>query len=102
MSILVVRNVFRPKFGQAKPALAAWTEGEVIMKRLGMTRPTRLLTDVFGPAYTVVLEHTSASLEEFEADGRQIMGTAEWGQWYHEKFVPQVDSSYREVLTIVE
>jgi hypothetical protein len=100
--MLVVRNVFRLKFGQAKPALAAWKEGQALMKRLGQTAPGRLLTDVTGPSYTVVLEHTYDSLQAFEAEGRKIMGDAEWGKWYHEKFVPHVESGYREVLTIVE
>jgi hypothetical protein len=100
--MLVVRNVFQLKYGQAKPALAAWKEGHELMKRAGMTRPTRLLTDVTGPSYTLILENTFESLQEFEAEGRQLMGNPEWSKWYHEKFVPQIHSGHREVLTIVE
>jgi hypothetical protein len=100
--MLVVRNVFRLKYGHAKPAVAAMKESLDMMKRAGIKSPVRMLTDLTGPAYTLVLENTYQNLQEFEAEGKQVMGNPEFGAWYHDKFVPHVDSGYREIMTVVE
>jgi hypothetical protein len=99
--MIVVRNVFRLKFGQARPALAAWKEGFEIMKRAGMKGSPRLLTDLVGPSYTLVMESTYESLTAFEREAGSVMGNEDWKKWYA-KFVPLVDSGYREVYNIVE
>ncbi len=100
--MLLVRNVFRLKYGHAKPALAAMKESRDMMKRAGINSPVRILTDVTGPAYTLVLENTYPSLQEFEAEGKQVMSNPEFSTWYHDKFVAHVESGYREILTVVE
>ena len=51
--MIIVRNSFRIKFGQAKPALAAFKEGREVMAKVGLTGKTRVLTDVTGPSYTI-------------------------------------------------
>lgn len=99
--MIVVRNVFQLKFGQARPALALWKEGTEIMKRAGFSASLRLLTDLVGPSYTLVFENTYDSLAAFEQSARSVMGTSEWRAWY-QKFVPLVESGYREVFTVVE
>lgn len=99
--MLIVRNVFRLKYGQAKPALAAWKEGGELLRRMSVT-PARLLTDVIGPAYTVVLESSYDTMQAFEAEMTRVLGNAQWSKWYHEKWVPHVESGYREVLNLVE
>ncbi len=100
--MLVVRNVFTLKYGHAKPAVAAMKDALGMMKRAGVNTPVRLLTDVTGAAYRLVLENTYQNLQEFENEGKQVMANAEWGAWYHDKFVPHVESSYREILSVVE
>lgn len=100
--MLVVRNIFRLKYGHAKPAIAAMKEAQAMMKRAGINSPVRLMADVVGPAYTLVLENSYQSLQEFEAEGKQVMGNAEWGAWYHDKVVPHVESGYREIFNVVE
>ncbi len=99
--MIVVRNVFQLKFGQAKPALALWKEADGIMERAGMTESFRVLTDLVGPSYTLVLEVTYESLSAFEQSAPSLMGSDEWREWYG-KFTPLVDTAYREVLKIVE
>jgi len=99
--MIVVRNVFKLKFGQARPALALWKDGRDIMRRAGLSVPTRLLTDLVGPSYTLVVEHTFGSMAEFEQAAPSIMQSAEWQAWY-QKFVPLCDSGYREICNIVE
>ena len=99
--MILVRNVFRLKFGQARPAVALWKEGRDIMGKAGLHAPTRLLTDLVGPSYTLVIEHTFASMAEFEQSAPAIMQNPEWKAWY-EKFVPLCDSGYREIFNVVE
>ena len=54
--MIVIRNVFQLKFGKAREALAVMKEGVAIQKRLAADVSARLLTDVTGPHYTLVLE----------------------------------------------
>lgn len=99
--MLLVRDVFRLKYGQARPAMAAFKESKELMKKLGVTTPFRVLTDVVGNAYTMVLETTVPDMAAFEANGKKIMSSDEWRAWY-QKFTPHVDSGYREIFTIVD
>ena len=48
--MVVIRNVFRLKFGKAREAVALFKEGMAIQKRVGLDFSTRLLTDVTGPS----------------------------------------------------
>jgi hypothetical protein len=99
--MVLIRNVFRLKFGKAKEAVAIMKEGLAIQKRQGATYTSRLLTDITGPFYTLVLELTVQSLASFEADAPRYMGDKEF-QANYQKFAPLVESGYREVFTVVE
>ena len=101
--MVVIRNVFRLKFGKAREAVALFKEGIAIQKRVGAGSDvtTRLLTDVTGPFYTVVLEITVPSLAAFEADAPRIMGDKDW-QANNQKIGSLVESGYRDVFTLVE
>ncbi len=99
--MLLVRDIFRLKYGQAKPAIALIKESKDLMAKAGVTMPFRFLTDVTGPAYTLVLETRVADLSAFEAEGKKIMGNDAWKAWY-QKFTPLVDSGYREIFTIID
>jgi hypothetical protein len=101
--MVVIRNVFRLKFGKAREAVALFKEGIAIQKRsgAGVDFSTRLLTDVTGPFYTVVLELTVPSLGAFEADAPKLMGDKDW-QANYQKVGALVESGYREIFTLVE
>jgi len=100
--MIIVRNVFRLKFGKAKEAVAAMKEGVAVQHRLGVpATSTRLLTDVTGPFYTLALEITVPSLSELESMMPRVMGDKDF-QAAYQKFVPHVESGYREVLNVVE
>jgi hypothetical protein len=101
--MIVIRNVFRLKFGKAREAVALFKEGIAIQKRVGTERdfPARLLTDVTGPFYTVVLEITVPDLAAFEAAAPRLMGDKDW-QANYQKIAPLVESGYRDVFTLVE
>src|SRR5947208_181752 len=101
--MVVIRNVFQLKFGKAREAVALMKEGLAIQKRVlaGVDHSTRVLTDVTGPFYTLVLELTVPSLAVFESNTPRLFGDKEW-QAQYQKMEPLVESGYREVFTVVE
>jgi hypothetical protein len=99
--MILVRNTFQLKYGQARPAVALFKENLELMKKAGMKGSPRLLTDLVGPAYTLVFETTYENLPAFERDAQSIMGNEEWKKWY-QKFVPLVESGNREIFNVVE
>jgi hypothetical protein len=101
--MIVVRNVFQLKYGKAREAVALVKEGLAIQKKAvtGVDFSTRLLTDVTGPFYTLVLELTVANLAAFEAYAPRLFADKDW-QANFQKMAPLVESGYREVFTIVE
>ena len=100
--MILVRNVFQVKFGQAREALALWKEGAALGAKLGggaMAR-SRILTDVSGvPFYTLVFETEHESLAAYESAARELMANPEWHAWYA-KVSPLLAGGHREVLTI--
>src|SRR5262245_60265234 len=98
--MVVIRNVFRLKFGKAKEGVALF-KGMAIQKRIGSKFNARLLTDLTGPFYTVVLELAVPSLSAFEAEAPRLMGDKDW-QANYQKITALVESGYREIFTLVE
>jgi hypothetical protein len=99
--MIVIRNVFQLKFGKAREALVVMKEGVAIQKRLAADASARLLTDVTGPHYTLVLELTVPNLAAFEATVPRIFGDKDF-QTNYQKMVPLVESGHREIFTIVD
>jgi hypothetical protein len=101
--MIVIRNVFRLKFGQAREAVALAKQGLTIQKRVmtGVDYSSRLLTDVTGPFYTLVLELTVPNFSSFETYAPRLFGDQEW-QANYQKMAPLVDSGFREVFSVVE
>lgn len=98
--MIVVRDIFQLKFGTAKEALALWKEGLPSIKKSG--HPVdRLLTDIAGPYYTLVLECTYRSLADYESAEAKTRADQNWAEWYR-KFVPLAESGRREIFTVVE
>ena len=99
--MIVIRNVFRLKFGKAREAVALMKEGVAIQKKLGMNHPVRILTDVTGTFYTLVLEITVPNLGAYETDVPKYMGDKKF-QANYQKLVQLVESGSREIFTVVE
>jgi hypothetical protein len=99
--MIVVRNVFRLKFGKAKEAVALLKEGIAIQKRAGVEMNQRIMTDLVGTFYTLVLESTVPNLGALEANMPKVMGDKDW-QAIYQKFSALAESGYREIFTIVE
>jgi hypothetical protein len=99
--MIVIRNVFQLKFGKAREALAVMKEGVASQKRLVPEASARLLTDVTGPHYTLVLEVTAPNLATFEAEVPRIFGDKDF-QANYQKLIPLVESGHRDIFAIVD
>lgn len=101
--MIVIRNVFRLKFGKAKEAVALAKEGLAIQKKAlaGEEFSTRLLTDVTGQFYTLVLELTVPDLSTYEKNTPRLFADKEW-QANYQKMAPLVETGHREVFRLVE
>lgn len=98
--MIVVRDCFYLKFGKAKEAKALTKEFDSIIRKYDNT-PRRFLTDFTGEAYRLIIESTFENLASFEKEISSYFGKDEWRAWY-ERFIPLVNRSEREILTIVE
>ncbi len=94
--MILVRDIFQVKFGRMKEAREVWKE---MLKAMPAGNKPRLLTDLTGQYYTLVMESTYKDLADYEASMRRDMPAV--GSLY-QKFVPLVDSGRREMFTIVE
>jgi hypothetical protein len=99
--MMIVRNVFQLKFGHAKEAVALGKEGLAIQKRIGVDLNQRIMTDVTGPFYTLVLEMTIPNLATLEGTMSKVMGDKDW-QANYQKLLPLIESGYREIFNVVE
>jgi hypothetical protein len=100
--MIIVRNVFQLKFGKAKEAVSLWREGIETAKRKGhLSGEARVLTDLVGPSYTLVVEFPAESLAEYESSSLATMADPDWRAWYP-KFVPLAESAYREIFQVAE
>lgn len=99
--MIVARNVFQLKFGKAREALAVMKEGLAIQKRLSSDASYRLLTDLTGPHYTLILEVTVPNLAAMEATLPRVFGDKDF-QANYQKLVPLVESGHREIYTVVD
>ena len=100
--MIVVRDVFRIKFGQTKEATALWKHVREINKKLGYGHSMRMLTDFAGlHYYTLVLESTFDSMAEFEKAIGKVTANSKWRAIY-QKIVPLTESGHREILREIE
>jgi len=98
--MILVRDVFRLKFGKAREAKELWKEGAKLEAAHGGS-PSRAMVDLTGEFYTFVTEATYDSMAAFEKALRDVMSHSDFRAWY-QKFVPLVESGRREIYTLVE
>ena len=98
--MIIVRDVFRLKFGKAKDVKAVMQDSKKLQTE-SQQKNSRILFDLVGPAYTMVLENSYASLTEYEKEMATLFNKPEWGAWY-QRFTPLVEQSYREIFTVME
>jgi hypothetical protein len=98
--MILVRDIFNLKFGKAKEAKVIMNEGRNLINQYGFAK-TRAMTDLTGPAYTLILETEWKNLGEMENGLKTAFADKNWQNWY-QKFVPLVDSGNREIFTIMD
>ena len=100
--MIVVRDIFRLKFGQSKEAVALWREAAASLRGSGYGAiNVRLLTDMAGAAfYTVILESTFNSVAEWEKAHFAARDNVAWKELYGE-IIPLTESGHREILSVV-
>jgi hypothetical protein len=98
--MIVVRDIFQLHFGKAREAIALAKEMRVIEQAAGYP-VARILTDVVGEYYTLVMESTFENLAQHETGLRQGTQDPRWRELYA-TFVPLVRSGRREVFRVVE
>lgn len=98
--MIIEQNIFQLKFGKAKEAIAIWKQiGEVMKQDERFNTPMRILTDLTGPAYTLILELYLRSYLEIDP----MMYTWKTNHQAHElylQFIPLCESGRRELYKI--
>lgn len=96
--MILVRNVFQVKFGRMKEALALMKEN--LARAPSGTAKPRLMTDLTGSFYTLVLEFEYPDLADAQREAGEAMRAPGWQETY-QKFAAVVDSGHRDIFTIV-
>lgn len=101
--MILVRDIFRIKFGQTKEATVLWKKAADLLKKSGYgAKSVRLLTDVAGaPYYTIILETTYDSIADWEKAHSAGKDNAGFRAVY-QQIIPLTETGHREILSIIE
>lgn len=98
--MIIERNTFHLKFGKAKEAIAIWKEIMEAAKKSALEKPEiRLLSDLSGPAYTIVMELHLRSFNDLNPT-QAIWAMTPAFQELYAKFKPLCESATREFYKI--
>ena len=102
-AMIVVRDIFRIKFGQSKDANALWKQAVEILRQGGFgVKGARLLTDLVGqPYYTIVMESSYDSLGDWERAHTEAKKNDKWRELY-QRIIPLVEEGRREICSVLE
>ncbi|UCH26694.1 MAG: hypothetical protein JSV66_03335 [Trueperaceae bacterium] len=93
--MIVVRDIFQLHFGKAQEAIALFKEFRTVLREDGF-QIERILTDVTGTYYTVVVESRYPSLSAYETS-RSGRNPEKWQETYS-RIVPLVREGRREIF----
>ena len=94
--MIIVRDVFRLHFGKAKEARELLERGVGVLRDAGYP-VARVLADVTGTYYTLVMEARFESLGAYERTLAEGTDQREWQEIYRQ-LVPLVREGHREVM----
>ncbi len=94
--MIIVRDIFQLEFGKAKQAIELLQQGREALQRAGYP-VDRLLADMTGDFYTLVMETRVESLSAYEQALGNTRDASDWQATY-ERLVPLVMSGRREVF----
>ena len=97
--MIIERNIFHLKFGKAKEALVLWNEMLDVLKKLDGHPAMRMMTDLSGTSYTLIVEINLKSFMDINPKNYQWVTNTET-QALYQKFIPLCDSAQREYYKI--
>jgi hypothetical protein len=92
--MVVERNEFRLKFGASAVALNLWKDYLNVVQNEDKKIRVRILTDISGPAYTLIVEQIHETFSEAEPTRCRLVQRSDWKAFY-QKFIPLCDHSHR-------
>lgn len=99
--MILVREVFHVQFGRAREAVALAQEGMRLEEEHGGgVRGARLLTDLAGDYYQLVMEQEFDDLASFEQSLQSAMAAPQFRAWYP-RFASLMTGGRREIFRIV-
>ena len=97
--MIIVRDLFHIQPDQMKKAKELIQEGREIMRRQGYSS-VRVMTDLTGDYYRLVLEGEYNSLADFESAMKKVQANRKWQQFYP-KLRKLILGGHREIFTLV-
>lgn len=99
--MILVRDVFRMKFGHARQTTDLWKQAAEKLRNSGFME-VRLLTDLAGaPYYTIVLESKHESLAAWEQSHESAGPDSDWRDVY-QRIVALTETGHREIYKIID
>ena len=95
--MILVRNVFQAKYGRGDELVEVLVEGRELLSKYGIGS-YRILTDLAGPFFTVIMEQEMESLAAHE-QATEAYSDPDFGPWFA-RMTELVDSGSREFFTI--
>lgn len=99
--MVISRTVFQLEFGAARQAVELMRQSAQIGARLGLPGEWRLLTDVTGEMYTLVMEVGVERLSLFEEGQGRLFADAQH-QDIRAKMNPLVRSARKDLFQVVD
>jgi len=97
--MIIVRDLFHIQPDQMKKAKELTQEGREIMRRQGYSS-VRVMTDLTGDYYTLVLEGEYKSLADFESAMKKVQSNRKWRKFYP-KLRKLILGGRREIFTLM-
>ncbi len=97
--MIVERDVFQAKYGQGDALVEVIKESRPLWEARGVTH--RILTDLTGPFFTVVLELEWPDQVPLTIAHEALFTKAEFGEWFS-RTIPLTESGRRELYSVVE
>ncbi|HBC45958.1 MAG TPA: hypothetical protein DCZ43_02820 [candidate division Zixibacteria bacterium] len=99
--MIVVRDIFQLKFGKAKEAMDSLKRMIANIVSLRGYGPDRVLTDLTGQYYTLIMETTYNDLADYDQAMHNTTSSDDWKKEYH-LFADLVESGRREIFNVVQ
>ena len=92
--MVVERNEFQLKFGASAVALSLWKDYLNTVHKDDNKIHVRIMTDISGPAYTLIVEQIHETFSEAEPTRCRLVQRNDWKEFY-QKFIPLCERSNR-------